>query len=275
MMRRFSTATAMRAEVVTATGETLTGGKLERKFAISKAQKWLKEDGQKYHRQQAAKFAPFPLNPLFKPQPPLSDAMRSEIYAAYTSNPSVESPLKLANQHSISVARVEAILRLKALQASMEKANTPIQVHLTYNMEKLLKVDPNGRTRITEPLRYNSSERLKPLFQFIGEVDAISPEDAAMLLGKEPYANVQHNLDKQAERMFSVDGQGGDKVARAGVSTEIERDASKGSKFNFAFVDISAVDKRPMFIRDTRGTLRRASKLEVYKKKTKKPAFFM
>ncbi|KAI8611982.1 hypothetical protein BC830DRAFT_1171426 [Chytriomyces sp. MP71] len=119
-------------------------------------------------------------------------------------------------------------------------------------MEKLLKVDPSGVSRIRETLRYNFSERLKPLFSFIGEQEAITPLDAAALLEKEPYANVQHKLDKQAERF----------------------DAMKGSKFNFSFTDISKVDKQVMFVRDTKGSLRRASRRSL-PEETKKPAFFM
>ncbi|KAI8621285.1 eukaryotic mitochondrial regulator protein-domain-containing protein [Chytriomyces sp. MP71] len=216
---------------------------------------------------------PLSAEPSLQTAASLSDALRNEIFEVYTSNPDVESPLKRAQIYGISVARVEAILRLKALQRNMEKNNTPIQVHLTYNMEKLLKVDPSGKRRIYEPLRYNSSERLKPLFSFVGEQEAITPLDAATLLEKEPYANVQHKLDKQAERFFSIDGAAVEE--RKGTTVAIEQDATKGSKFNFSFTDISKVDKQPMFVRDTKGTLRRASRVEVYQKKTKKPAFFM
>ncbi|KAJ3297453.1 hypothetical protein HDU79_003534 [Rhizoclosmatium sp. JEL0117] len=272
--RLFATATT------TTTESTLTFGRLDRKKAVVAADKWLRSEGAKFRNQKQAKFvgaqgAPFPMNPLFKPVPPLSNASRDEIYALYTSNPETETPLKLAAQFGISIVRVQAILRLKALQQQMERNNKPIQVQLTYHMEKLLRVDPRNEIRIKEPLRALTSERLKPLFQFIDEADAISPLDAAQLLEKEPYANVAHKLDQQAERIFSLDGPS-DKVSANVVVKELERDPKNASdRFKFAFVDISKVEKQPMYIRDTKGTLRTASKLEVYKKKTTKPAFFM
>ncbi|KAJ3060191.1 hypothetical protein HDU99_006035, partial [Rhizoclosmatium hyalinum] len=267
------------AAATTTTESTLTFGRLDRKKAVVAADKWLRSEGAKFRNQKQAKFvgaqgAPFPMNPLFKPVPPLSNASRDEIYALYTSNPETETPLKLAAQFGISIVRVQAILRLKALQQQMERNNKPIQVQLTYHMEKLLRVDPRNEIRIKEPLRALTSERLKPLFQFIDEADAISPLDAAQLLEKEPYANVAHKLDQQAERIFSLDGPS-DKVSANVVVKELERDPKNASdRFKFAFVDISKVEKQPMYIRDTKGTLRTASKLEVYKKKTTKPAFF-
>ncbi|ORY45298.1 hypothetical protein BCR33DRAFT_716581, partial [Rhizoclosmatium globosum] len=211
----------------------VTFGRLDRKKAVVAADKWLRSEGAKFRNQKQAKFvgaqgAPFPMNPLFKPVPPLSNASRDEIYALYTSNPETETPLKLAAQFGISIVRVQAILRLKALQQQMERNNKPIQVQLTYHMEKLLRVDPRNEI---------------PSLPFIDEADAISPLDAAQLLEKEPYANVAHKLDQQAERIFSLDG----------PSDKLERDPKNASdRFKFAFVDISKVEK-----------------------KTTKPAFFM
>ncbi|KAJ3009929.1 UNVERIFIED_CONTAM: hypothetical protein HDU68_002415 [Siphonaria sp. JEL0065] len=259
---------------------TLTLGRLDRVNAVKFAEKWLRSEGLKYKNQPQAKFigpkgTPFPMNPLFKPVPPLSDATRQEIFDAYISNPEAESPLKLATRFGISIARVQAVLRLKALQKKMEQTNKPIQVQLTHHMERLLRVDSTGCNNITEPLRILPSERLKPLFQFIDEADAISPEDAAALLEKEPYANVQHKLDQQAERLFSLTGPD-ENDAKNSKFVEVGRDASVASgRFKFAFVDITSVEKQPIYIRDGKGTLRTASKLEVYKKKMSKPAFFM
>ncbi|KAI9330941.1 eukaryotic mitochondrial regulator protein-domain-containing protein [Obelidium mucronatum] len=275
-MRRFSTAAAN-----TATPSTLTLGRLDRYNAVVVAERWLKSDGLQYKNQTEAKFigrygAPFPMNPLFKPVPPLADATRQEIYELYKSDPETQSPLKLATRFGVSIARIQAILRLKALEAKMQKEDKPIQAQLTYHMEKMLRVDPTGKKNIKEPLRILPSERLKPLFQFIDEADGISPEDAAALLEKEPYANVQHKLDMQAERVFSLDGP--DPLEATNVkSVELEKDPRVGNAkgFKFQFVDISKVEKQPMFIRDGEGLLRTASKLEVYNKRHAKTEFFM
>ncbi|KAI8865581.1 hypothetical protein GQ42DRAFT_112423, partial [Ramicandelaber brevisporus] len=54
---------------------------------------------------------PFPLNPTFKPPPPLSDAFRSQIYKEYMENPAINTPVRLGARHKLSVARVEAVLK--------------------------------------------------------------------------------------------------------------------------------------------------------------------
>ncbi|KAF9225354.1 hypothetical protein BS17DRAFT_872690 [Gyrodon lividus] len=64
---------------------------------------------------------PFPLNPSFKPPTPLSDAFRSQLYRAYMINPEVNSGRALAARHSISMKRVDAILRLKGMEEAWKK----------------------------------------------------------------------------------------------------------------------------------------------------------
>jgi len=64
---------------------------------------------------------PFPLNPTFKPPPPLSDALRNSIFGAWLRDPNVNNPRRLAAQYGISIKRVEAIIRLKSHQKSLGK----------------------------------------------------------------------------------------------------------------------------------------------------------
>lgn len=63
---------------------------------------------------------PFPNNPLFQPRPPLSDALRQEVYEAFVSDPETWTVRKLATKYNISLKRVEAILKLKAAEKEME-----------------------------------------------------------------------------------------------------------------------------------------------------------
>ncbi|KAJ3301592.1 hypothetical protein HDU93_006821, partial [Gonapodya sp. JEL0774] len=56
---------------------------------------------------------PFPLNPFFVAVPPVSNAVREEIFQLYESNPQDWSPRKLGVKFSLSIVRVEAILKLK------------------------------------------------------------------------------------------------------------------------------------------------------------------
>ncbi|KAJ3194795.1 hypothetical protein HDU82_002325 [Entophlyctis luteolus] len=224
----------------------LTGGRLERAKAAISAKQWLKSStgGRKFRLQSRPVFvggnaSPFPQNPLFKPVSPLSDAMRQQIYDAYVANPAEKTPRVLAGEFGISMVRVQAILRLKALQTMNEKKGIPVQVQLTYNMEKLLGVDPMGVNRVKESIYVLPSERLKPLFQFIDEADAISPMDAAKLLEKEPYENVQHKLDLKAQGLFSLDGPSAVDPKNTQFQV-LEKDSKKKSMHIFHFVDIGS-----------------------------------
>ena len=51
------------------------------------------------------------MNPLFKPQPPVSDAKREEIYRLFVDDRL--TPRNIADKHGISIKRTEAILKLK------------------------------------------------------------------------------------------------------------------------------------------------------------------
>ncbi|KAB5595049.1 hypothetical protein CTheo_1510 [Ceratobasidium theobromae] len=73
---------------------------------------------------------PFPDNPTFQPPPPLSDAIKSSIYdrylqsfqrSAFKSDSHKKAVRSLSEQFGISIARVEAIIRLKEYQRQYEK----------------------------------------------------------------------------------------------------------------------------------------------------------
>lgn len=59
---------------------------------------------------------PFPMNPSFKPRPPISDAQRQTIFDAHAAHPELNSVRALSEHFGISLKRVEAIIRLKALE---------------------------------------------------------------------------------------------------------------------------------------------------------------
>jgi hypothetical protein len=59
------------------------------------------------------RYQPFPLNPSFKPPPPLSDRLRNLIFSEWIKNPSQNNPRTLSIRHGISIKRIEAIIRLK------------------------------------------------------------------------------------------------------------------------------------------------------------------
>ncbi|KAI0962384.1 hypothetical protein AcW1_001220 [Taiwanofungus camphoratus] len=87
---------------------------------------WLETEGKKYEqpyrpRNWLGGEVPFPLNRSFKPPTPLSDQLRTIIYNEYMSNPAVYTVRKLSERHSISLKRVDAILRLKGLEEHWKK----------------------------------------------------------------------------------------------------------------------------------------------------------
>lgn len=59
---------------------------------------------------------PFPRNPWFVPQVPVSDKIKTAIYDTYKRDPKYWSPRSLALKFKLSTVRVEAIVRLKHLE---------------------------------------------------------------------------------------------------------------------------------------------------------------
>ncbi|KAJ7684000.1 eukaryotic mitochondrial regulator protein-domain-containing protein, partial [Mycena rosella] len=96
------------------------------KYKTAKPRNWLGE-------------VPFPMNPSFKPPPPISDAIRSRMYADYMLDPETNSVRALSQRYHTSLKRVEAILRLKGMEAAYVK-NKPLQTGFLWGMEMLLDV---------------------------------------------------------------------------------------------------------------------------------------
>lgn len=90
-----------------------------------KFHEWANGEGKKYKTpsQGTTNYigqTPFPMNPLFKPVLPLSDAVREKIFKQYASDPDTWTVRKLATEYNISLRRVDAILKLKAQEKQME-----------------------------------------------------------------------------------------------------------------------------------------------------------
>ena len=60
---------------------------------------------------------PFPLNPSFNPPPPIRQGTKAEIWRLHTSDPAQWTIRALSEKFSIGLQRMEAILRLKALES--------------------------------------------------------------------------------------------------------------------------------------------------------------
>ncbi|KAJ7492125.1 eukaryotic mitochondrial regulator protein-domain-containing protein [Mycena latifolia] len=83
--------------------------------------------------------SPFPMNPSFKPPTPISDVIRSCMYADFMMDPEQNSVRELSQRYHISLKRVDAILRLKGMEAAYVKGKT-LQTGFRWGMEMLLGV---------------------------------------------------------------------------------------------------------------------------------------
>ncbi|KAG1850569.1 hypothetical protein DFJ58DRAFT_716771 [Suillus subalutaceus] len=98
-------------------------------------------------------FHPFPLNESFRPPPPVSDALRTQIYFAYMADPEANSVRALAARHHLSIKRLE----------ESWKKGKPIQTGFVQGMESILGV-PQTRifTTLDEskpvPVQYDAVE---------------------------------------------------------------------------------------------------------------------
>ncbi|KAI9327419.1 eukaryotic mitochondrial regulator protein-domain-containing protein [Zopfochytrium polystomum] len=253
---------------------------MEKRAAHARAKMWLEGEGSKFENPSGSRDSnfvggprrPFPMNRFYVPIAPVRDETRTTIYERYMSDPKTQTPLKLAKEHKLSIARVQAILRLKALEASMRDAGKEVQEQLNEGMERMLIT--SSVQRMNEPLHVTPAERMKPLFQLLDEDQGVTPEDAAKLLKLEPFHAVQARLDVDAQRMFTIDP-AAESRAKDVQTPPIAKDPVNASKFTFAFVDTSKPLDRPLYMRDRNGVFRKGSRYEKYRKEHPAPRFFL
>lgn len=85
---------------------------------------------------------PFPLNPSFNPPPPVRQSTKTEIWRLHTSDPAQWTIRALSEKFSIGLQRMEAILRLKALEAewTLQVRYTPPLLALAFQVLERGKV---------------------------------------------------------------------------------------------------------------------------------------
>ena len=82
------------------------------------------------------------MNKSFKPPIPISDAARSRIYADYMADPETNNIRALSQRYHLSLKRVEAILRLKGLEAAFVKVRVfSVLQWSTYLSTMIQKID--------------------------------------------------------------------------------------------------------------------------------------
>ncbi|KND03843.1 uncharacterized protein SPPG_01299 [Spizellomyces punctatus DAOM BR117] len=284
LSRSFRTTPKCRDEAVSDESSQSAETKLTltpQELARQRADAWLKEEsgGLKFKNASTATFVgkgdrPFPMNPLFRPQAPLNDATRNEIFKFYLEDPKHWTPRALAEHFGLSIVRVQAILRLKALGEQWKKEDKPLQTELTRGMENMLnsvELKPGQRRlRPREQLRSTPAKRLQPFFRMMNEEELFTPEDAAKLMQMDPYANLQRKLDEAADHVFQMEA-----PKSKEVSKPLREDAAQKSRFQFMIVDNGNVEKAKVLIRDRDGKLRNATVEERFRRKNQKPKFIM
>ncbi|KAL1935443.1 hypothetical protein VTP01DRAFT_4583 [Rhizomucor pusillus] len=164
--------------------------------------RWLEKDGARFKNTAqgttnymgSREWQPFPNNPLFQVRPPLSDAKREEIYNTYKSDPEKWTIRQLATRYSLSMRRVEAIIKLKQNEKEMEMNGIPLQRDFAKGMEKLMGADEKDPVPMKEPLVDIFPNVKKPTFKFLEEGTPFTEKDAAAELNRKPY----HELEEQA-----------------------------------------------------------------------------
>ncbi|KAM0788484.1 hypothetical protein ACM66B_001617 [Microbotryomycetes sp. NB124-2] len=207
---------------------------------------WLNGEGARYRNGIKGKTnwigdTPFPLNPTFRPLPPLADAVKTRIYNAYTFNivakDATDSQVVRAISAKFGVAmdRVRAVIRLKELEKSWRDHNVPLQTELLAGMESHLGVKaPTDKWRGVE-----DAEAGKPLhapkktvFEMIDVEGDDSPVFLPLLASLPPRPKDKPVLARQSSLASSEDD------ARTKVVP-----AARPGRPAFAFKDLSGTPK--------------------------------
>ncbi|KAI8325417.1 hypothetical protein GQ54DRAFT_295456 [Martensiomyces pterosporus] len=223
---------------------------------------------------------PFPLNPAFRPRAPVSDATREAIYKDYLADPLSNTPRVLGEKYGISIRRVEAILKLKAIEHHMVEYEQGVsQKKLTAGMESMLGV---ASTRAVKERLVQEVTRVSgPRFHAVPEGTPFTAADAAEILGRKPYQQIMDRMT--ASKPYIIDYEGLDprfaprpekKLSKSEVARQeslgaaeeqvVAKDETLGSRrWKFVFTDIGKgleMKDRDVLIRDQDGTLKKAGR---------------
>ncbi|KAJ2897454.1 hypothetical protein GGI21_004942 [Coemansia aciculifera] len=224
---------------------------------------------------------PFPLNPAFRPRMPLPDSKKEDIYKEYLSDPVKNTPRILAAKYFISIKRVEAIIKLKAIEHHMVfHGQIVAQKSLTTGMESILGMSKDS-VGVTEKLVAEVPRVSTPRFHAVPEEKEFTAADAAEVLGRKPY---QHILDRlTASKPYVIDYDGLDlqfaprptvkpskseaaRLESLGPAEEQvigKEEALASRRWKFVFTDVgkqASMGDRQVLIRDNDGTLKRAGR---------------
>ncbi|KAG0042577.1 hypothetical protein BGZ83_000297 [Gryganskiella cystojenkinii] len=226
--------------------------------------KWLRSEGARFatpsfHGPNYVDEVPFPMNPLFKPSPPISNATKEEIYKLHMSDSSKHTPRQLGSKYSISIKRVEAILRLKHLEKELISEGFIPQEKFTRGMEQLMGVKDQRSVTIVEPLVDILPQVGSPKFEAVDEDQTFTAVDAAKVLKRRPLAEIKANmLEDEKNNPFVLKDSIKGVVQKTPLPTKpVSRNSAEANpRFKFTFMDTSKNQKGTL-IREKDGTLLR------------------
>ena len=138
---------------------------------------------------------PFPLNPTFRPPPPLSDKLKSIIYHLYKEDSIKNTPSKLSIDFKISVDRIKAIIKLKILENQWITEGKALQVDHLKGMEKHLGVPKTDKRIDNDNLStLDLISKTKPVDVEPAQVD---PEPSLAVLPAAPRSESKSSLHEQ------------------------------------------------------------------------------
>ncbi|KAF9393844.1 hypothetical protein CPC16_000971 [Podila verticillata] len=244
------------------TSEESEGAPVNKKlpFRRRKFHQWLQGEGSRFATPSFSGpnyigESPFPMNPLFKPTPPMSNHAKEEIYHLHRSDTTKWTPRQLGTKYNISIKRVEAILRLKHLEKEMVASGFVAQENFTKGMEQLMGVKNERSAAIVEPLTDILPQVGSPKFEAVNEDKTFTAEDAANVLKRRPLAEIKASLlEQERKNPFKlVDSMKGVAVKEEPVTKPVSKNSAEGNaRFKFSFVDTS---KKTTLIREKDGTL--------------------
>ncbi|KAJ1731524.1 hypothetical protein LPJ61_002490, partial [Coemansia biformis] len=249
---------------------------------------WLRTEGKKYKKMIPGRTnyfgggaRPFPLNPAFRPRAPLSDATREAIYTDYLGDPVRATPRVLGEKYGISIKRVEAVIKLKAIEHhAVANDGFTAQKKLAAGMESMLGLAQNAPV-VKENLVSQRTRVSGPRFHAVPEGEPFHAADAAEVLGRRPYQEIMDRL--AASKPYIVDYEGLDPAFAPRPEKKLSRseekrleslgsahdevieknDALTSHRWRFVFTDVSKnMDMKDRFvlIREKDGTLKKANR---------------
>ncbi|RKP10907.1 eukaryotic mitochondrial regulator protein-domain-containing protein [Thamnocephalis sphaerospora] len=240
------------------------------KRPVKRSLAWLAEEGEKFKNAVLGQTnyvggrVPFPMNPTFRPNQPLKDATRREIYSRWKQDPKLWTPRQISASYGISIKRAEAIIKLKALEARMVGEGFVPQRNYVAGMEQMLAAQ--AKPVIRENLREVVPQIGKPRYVAIDEESTFDAEDAAKRLSRASYAEVREAIE-QSDNVPLHPKQLDTNAPKERVSYKVlARNSRLGNKrWQFMVTDVNrkvALEDRSILVRDRSGILREATDAE-------------